>query len=1773
MKTWVSYTVALALSLVPVDGPLLDVAYALHRPSLSRPAPAGRFDSSAHKPGSARSSAPFISKLLERRPAQDQNSDSKIPGQTITTLPGGRLLKTGGLEPQGPISTVTIEDPDSTAASVERNRLQRSRAFHTATMLPDGKVLILGGIGVDGRVVDTAEIYDPESKTSELLEPARPRSSSLDPQSSDSFTPRVYHTATLLTEAVILVAGGVSGDGEALNTAELWDFRTRRVVARLKLHTPRYNHNATLMPDGKVLLSQGSGKDNKPLPSGELFDHGHKGFTKVKARQVEALLAEAQSEAVEPKLTGAIPGDGTTGVATDALLALRFSKPLRAVTVSAETATISNSYGRIEAKTIPAENGRLAFVTPNVLLLPATAYILSLTGCGDSTGRALPPISLSFTTAAAAAPAALAESEPWSPDADYLTSNGRGEQSDSSWEKLPFLQAPAALTALAGRVLKLNGQPLANVTIQIDDGSARTDDTGRFLLPGVKAGHRVMMIHGHTASKPGKTYGMFEVGVDIKDRQTNSLPYTIWMPVIDNQHATRLSVPTSSKVIARTPLIPDLEVHIPERVRLRNVEGDMTHFSITPIPPDRPPFPGPKGANVLFAFQTHGARVESVDGNSGERVEIIFPNLAAAAPGSTIDLFSYSALTGWHLYGQGEVTKNGKQIKPLPGTTPQSLSCVWAALSGPTEAPAEGPPPGSCAVDGDPVDLATGLFLDSETDLMLPDVIPIALSRTYRPKDTRSRPFGIGATHPYQMFIVGDGTAFSYVDLILADGARIRYDRISSGTDLAGAVLEHTATPTQFQKSRLTWNPNYGWNLQFKDGSLWKFYSFDLGPALISMSDRFGNTIIIDRASYRRINKVLSPNGRWIEFTYDSSDRVTQAKDNIGRTVTYTYDASGRLWKVTNPLGGVTEYTYDTSQRMLSIKNPRGIVYVTNEYDANGRVSRQTHADGGVYQFQYTLDGNGKVTQTDVTDPRGNHRIVTFNTSGYILSDTHSCCSGSIVVERQSGTSMITAIADQVGSRTEFAHDSTGNVTSITRAAGTASTVTTSFVYEPIFNRQASATDPLGHTITFAYDAMGNNTGVTDQLGNLYSFLYNTAGQLTLLTDPLGSTMHFMYDGSDPVSATDALGSKGAAFVDSAGRVLSVTDPVAQITRTEYDALDRPTRITDARQGITQYAYDANGNLLSITDARGGVTSYVYDNMDRLVTRTSQLSGVESYQYDLKGNLIQVTDRKNQVTTYTYDALDRLTQVQYGDLSTTTYTYDAASRLTQVVDSISGTINYGYDTLDRVTSEVTPQGTIVYTYDSADHRTSMTVPGQAMISYAYDNANRPTQITQGSAGMTISYDTVGRATSLTLPNGVVTQYSYDAASKLTGINYTKGGVALGNLSYFYDSAGRRTAIGGSFARTGLPNSLSTTNYNAANQQTAFGAQALTYDLNGNLTSDGINSYAWDARNELVSMTGPGLNASFQYDGFGRRFSKTINGTTTSFLYDGANIVQEQVGGGASANILVGGMDAVLMRSDSSGALSLLADPLGTTIALADSLGAIQTQYTYEPFGKTTSSGQNSSNSSQFTARENDGTGLYYYRARYYDSNKARFISEDPIGFKAGVNFYAYVENDPVNAIDPTGLDVVSVCCRPLSYKSWLLIFKLWHHCYITIRQETASGGFIRQDSWGVLGNPDSTKNQIPRKNDGRNVGGTCKPVPGVYKSCDVENLRDGLDAAEKSKSCPSCGADYKGWFLKGGAIDGFNSNTWVYNMLNGAGLTPPAQARAPGYHPATGNWY
>ncbi len=332
---------------------------------------------------------------------------------------------------------------------------------------------------------------------------------------------------------------------------------------------------------------------------------------------------------------------------------------------------------------------------------------------------------------------------------------------------------------------------------------------------------------------------------------------------------------------------------------------------------------------------------------------------------------------------------------------------------------------------------------------------------------------------------------------------------------------------------------------------------------------------------------------------------------------------------------------------------------------------------------------------------------------------------------------------------------------------------------------------------------------------------------------------------------------------------------------------------------------------------------------------------------------------------------------------------------------------------------------MTYAYDASGRRTSMTVAGESAVNYTWDNANRLTNITQGSSSVGLAYDNANRRTTLTLPNGVTVSYTYDLDSHVTGLTYAMGSTQLGNLTYVYDADGRVSTKGGSLAAVTLPAAVSGNRLNAANEMTAFNGTALSYDANGNLLSDGTNTYSWDARNHLTAIAGP-VDASFVYDAFGRRAAKTLSGVSTEFLYDGLNSVQELNGSNPpspTAELLTGlDIDEYFTRTDTSGTMDFLTDTLGSTIALTNSGGSINTSYTYGPFGNVTISGQSNANSYQFTARENDATGLYYYRARYYSPTFQRFIAQDPLDFESGdVNLYTYVANDPVSYIDHLGL--------------------------------------------------------------------------------------------------------------------------------------------------------
>ncbi|HEX5107370.1 MAG TPA: DUF6531 domain-containing protein [Vicinamibacterales bacterium] len=201
----------------------------------------------------------------------------------------------------------------------------------------------------------------------------------------------------------------------------------------------------------------------------------------------------------------------------------------------------------------------------------------------------------------------------------------------------------------------------------------------------------------------------------------------------------------------------------------------VNEISITPVPLDRPPFPLPESVDVpiYFTIQPGGAYVEVPGSNGYQRgARLIYPNYRGRPPNTPMEFWHYDPENGrrWYVYGNGTVGADGRQVFPDIGV---SIHEFTGAMVAP---PSWGPPLWAKIVAffaGDPVDLGSGLFILDDTDIELPDTLPISLTRTYRPNDSRSRSFGIGAAMTYDMFLVGDSPVYSYIDLVLASGTRI----------------------------------------------------------------------------------------------------------------------------------------------------------------------------------------------------------------------------------------------------------------------------------------------------------------------------------------------------------------------------------------------------------------------------------------------------------------------------------------------------------------------------------------------------------------------------------------------------------------------------------------------------------------------------------------------------------------------------------------------------------------------------------------------------------------------------------------------------------------------------------------------------------------------------------------------------------------------------------------------------------------------------------------
>jgi RHS repeat-associated protein len=1346
-------------------------------------------------------------------------------------------------------------------------------------------------------------------------------------------------------------------------------------------------------------------------------------------------------------ITGTNLEPGTTTVTFNGLTAvirtITTTQITTTVPVGAATGplTVTNSHGSTSATFTVTQTGD--FTLTAAPAPPATARVIagdqtSVSVAAGGTGSFTSLVSLTLSSAPSGVTASFSPSNLVAPGANVFatiatttavaagtynfTVTGQADVDGRSVTRVASftLEVLAAGTpAVTGRVLTAEAipRPIPGVTVTLGSAFVLTDAAGNFVLLAPPTGPNMLFVDGRTASTAQAQFPIVEVNVNVSASGPSRVPFNIYLPMLDTAHPINLPLDaggfTTQQVLATTPTIPGLVVTIPQGTRIIGPDGNpVSQLIITPVPIDRSPMPFPAGVTppMLFAINPGGA-VPS------QPLPISFPNVQNAPPGSKADLYFFDLSIGtWNIWGTGTVSQDGTQIVSDPGFGLPRLAWHYPfcqqSLSDEVRSRQA-----NRATGGEPVDLPTGRFTIQKTDLVLPGRLPLAIKRYYRSENPQPGLLGIGWTlDDYDTTLTTRGTSMA---LIFPDQSTSVFAPAGTGQwtnsadpFLRGAILTQLAGDFQFQ-------------LRFKDGTIHRFgriSGFANLAGLTQITDRNSNTVTLTRGTSlldRRILQITEPGGRALTLAYDPSNRLTSVTDPIGRQVQYSYDAQGHLVTVTDPAGGVTRYTYDNNHRILTITDPKNITFLTNTYDTNGRVIRQTQADGGALQFAYVLNGT-QVTQTTVTDPQGNPTTYRFDSRGYTLSTTDAL-GQTTTLEYAPGTSLLTATTDPLGLTAHFTYDSQGNLTSAVDPAGNQTT----FTYDLTSGAITSVTGPMGNTVQFQRDPRGNVTGVVDGGGVRTAIVNDALGQPIGVTHPMGNTMTYSYDAvGNPTTIIDPLGSTTRFSYDAVSRVISRSDARGRTTQFSYDGLNRLVARADPAGGNTTITYDGNGNVVTITDPRGQMTTVTHDSMDRLLTRTYPLGGVERYAYDSAGNLSQYTDRNGRTVVHTYDALRRRVTTMYGDSTATHLTYDAGGRMVAIEDSVGGIIRYSYDVLGRVLSQTGVFGTVSYAYDALDRRTLLSTPGAMPISYAYDINSRPTSVQQGSQTVGLQYDANGRRTSLSLPNSVLTSYQYDAASRLTGLTYQNGAGLLGTLIYAFDPVGELTRLGGTLATSSLPGAISNATHDAENRQLLFGDTSIAYDAEGNPTTmtspAGVTTLQWDGRNRLVGLTGP-VSASFLYDAVGRRIAKTINNVTTRFLYDGPDIAQEVVNGVATAYLRLPFVDAPVARGSSY----YLTDHLGSILGLTDASGAITTRYLYGPFGDATSQGAVSDNPLQFTGRENDGTGLLYYRARYYAPAIHRFLGVDLLP-GVGANRYAYAGNNPVGAIDPFGLETIFI---------------------------------------------------------------------------------------------------------------------------------------------------
>jgi len=815
--------------------------------------------------------------------------------------------------------------------------------------------------------------------------------------------------------------------------------------------------------------------------------------------------------------------------------------------------------------------------------------------------------------------------------------------------------------------------------------------------------------------------------------------------------------------------------------------------------------------------------------------------------------------------------------------------------------------------------------------------------------------------------------------------------------------------------------------------------------------DRFSNLI-----------KNVDPLGNIWTYQYKDTRNpylLTEEIDPNGATTSYAYDANGNLVSTTDAMGNTTTMTYTEGYLLASIQRPsvtvEGVLTTypptVLDYDLNGNLESVTDVLNGnsvATTFSLRPDGRissvtnrvGQVTQFEYTTNSGG--LNAGNLKKIILPGGPNSAPAREILFTYNAYDERIKTTDAGGNEIDFEFDDGGRLTKVT--------------------------DALNHELVYHY-----TNGLMDYMdlpanqgssGNSRRtrFTHDNPGRVLQVLSKINATteemrVRYEYDGRSNLkklarlkrNVSNAVVEKAYTFEhDILDRPFEALDPLGGLTTTQHDPHCKSFTVTSARGVTTKVSRDSLCRVTEI-DNSDEIREFVYDELSRLVS-VVQTHNPE-YRYTNPSNPVQRPARFGQArysgatvvetTSYLYDSWDRLVKVTYPDNKVMEYEYDLESRVTKMTDMLGKVTEYTHYNDGRL-YQVKAKAT----------------PADQVFTYSYDLAGRPYEIQfPTSTGIVARYYTTGNVS------------GWDANGRLTHLRYTKGSNLLQSFTYAYDPSGNRTsmvetpasgpAITWAYGYDWLDRLTSVTkdsvlqsvySYDESDNRIQLqmpvlsqthsyaydfadrilsrsvngsSVETFSHDADGNMiarTAGGVTTtYNWNDDNRLISISKPGLSASYRYDSEGIRKSK---GSDTRYFSSGAASLAD-LHPTNSISYIQGHQILGMIQAGSF--YWYISDALSTVRLVVDGTGTVVASYGSDEFGnQTAATGSADLRQHTYTGGlgvRDDGNGLYYARQRYFDPALGKWLSADPIGFDGGLNLHAYVGNNPPNFVDPSGL--------------------------------------------------------------------------------------------------------------------------------------------------------